>query len=600
MGALNAPTYPERKEVPEQAKGNPVYEQTRQDMPLWCCGRNCGRNSRVTVFVLGILGIFCSTIVCLSPHYFRFVSLRNDTFYDEKKFQPKPFEFATEANVGLFRYEILEVFEYPWPPQGQRELFDDIHNRELERLSKLDSKDQQASHSESLNIFKRLLQKKFPDEFYDDDDTVTDNGDSSNDDEFSKPSENITMHQNDTMKIILTRAPAESPTDIEVVPIDEIPPVLPGSNSNYSIPTSTPTPAPSGGNPNDDIDVEIGVVQPYPSGSGFDKLFKNGQSGAMWAPILAIIGLIFASIEFFCCIYKCSWLPTAAFLYGAFMLQLMTMFLFMSDDFCNYEQDCVLGSAGFASVIAVICYLVCQMLVCMTPRPPPKYNLLKKPPVRRKKKKKKRPNEFEDDEKESLADQDRFADESSYASNRHLDPYDDHDPYNSRRDDGNSYYDGNDNGDDNGYNDGYDQNGYNDGYDQNGYNDGYDQDGYNDGYDQDGYNNGYDNNNGDYDKPDQRSHDKADQSSYDNDDYDTVDQRKHDNDNHDTADQRKYENDNHDIADQKSYDNDAQSHDDRDIADQRSYDEDAQTHDDYNEDYEEKPASTSTRERKIV
>ena len=27
-------------------KGNPVYEQTRQDMPLWCCGKNCGRNSR--------------------------------------------------------------------------------------------------------------------------------------------------------------------------------------------------------------------------------------------------------------------------------------------------------------------------------------------------------------------------------------------------------------------------------------------------------------------------------------------------------------------------------------------------------------------------
>jgi hypothetical protein len=46
MGALNAPTKPGEKQVPEQARGNPVYEQTRQDMPLWCCGRNCGRNSR--------------------------------------------------------------------------------------------------------------------------------------------------------------------------------------------------------------------------------------------------------------------------------------------------------------------------------------------------------------------------------------------------------------------------------------------------------------------------------------------------------------------------------------------------------------------------
>jgi hypothetical protein len=34
------------EEIPDQAKGNPVYEQTRQDMPLWCCGTNCGRNSR--------------------------------------------------------------------------------------------------------------------------------------------------------------------------------------------------------------------------------------------------------------------------------------------------------------------------------------------------------------------------------------------------------------------------------------------------------------------------------------------------------------------------------------------------------------------------
>lgn len=36
-------------DIPDDAKGNPIYEQTRQDMPLWCCGRNCGRNTRYVV-----------------------------------------------------------------------------------------------------------------------------------------------------------------------------------------------------------------------------------------------------------------------------------------------------------------------------------------------------------------------------------------------------------------------------------------------------------------------------------------------------------------------------------------------------------------------
>jgi hypothetical protein len=43
---MNIPDDPNKTNVPQEAKGNPVYEQTRQDMPLWCCGRNCGRNSR--------------------------------------------------------------------------------------------------------------------------------------------------------------------------------------------------------------------------------------------------------------------------------------------------------------------------------------------------------------------------------------------------------------------------------------------------------------------------------------------------------------------------------------------------------------------------
>jgi hypothetical protein len=34
------------KKLPDQAKGNAAYEQTPEDMPLWCCDKNCGRNSR--------------------------------------------------------------------------------------------------------------------------------------------------------------------------------------------------------------------------------------------------------------------------------------------------------------------------------------------------------------------------------------------------------------------------------------------------------------------------------------------------------------------------------------------------------------------------
>jgi len=545
MGALNAPTNPEKKEVPDQAKGNPVYEQTRQDMPLWCCGRNCGRNSRITVFVLGTLGIFCSSIACLSPHYFSFISLRNDTFYDVEKFQPEPFRYAIEANVGLFRYEILDVYEYPWPPLEQRELFDAMHNRELERLARMDSDNQQSSRSSSLifNYFDRFLQKKFPDGFYDDDDGVDDdtagagagttgagNLGAGEDDDFSPVPENATSHQSDTMDIVLTRAPGDSPTGNAT---DKVPNVIPGSNAEERLPTSTPTSAPTNGNPNDDIDVEIGVVQRYPQGSEFDKPFKNGRSGGMWAPILAAIGLVFAATEFFCCIYKCSWLPTAIFLYAAFMLQLMTMFLFMSEQFCDYTQDCTLGSAGFASVIAVICYLVCQMLVCMTPRPPPKYNLLKKPPVRRKKKKKRRQSEFEDDDRQSFSDDRGFADEPSYNSSRHMDPYDEQDPYSSRYSDDHDERTGND--DHSGYEDG---SGYVDAYDQGGYNDGDNNGDNNDGYD-DNYNN----------------------------------------------------------ADQRGYDDDAHAYDDRKTAgqSQRSLNND----DDNNQDYEEPPpASTSSKKKK--
>jgi len=467
---MNIPSNPELESIPDQAKGNPVYEQTRQDMPLFCCGRNCGRNSRIVVFVLGMVGIACSSVVCLSSNYFSFVSLRNDTFYDKDKQQPTPFEYATEANVGLFRYEILGLYEYPWPPKEQRDLFDAIHERELERLDRKvdnmnndqninaygmkeqeqDGVDSTTTSSTEAGFVNRLLYNKFPDDFYDDDVNNDNDNDNDNDNESNPSQNNITQHQNDTTSIILTKAPSDAPPrPYDDILVSDIPDVLPGSNAIIRLPSTSPTPSPTRTNPNDLIDVEIGVVKSYPVGVDFDSLFTNGQKGAMWAPILAIIGLVFASVEFCCCTYKCSWLPTALCLYGAFMLQLMTMFLFMSEDFCKYDQDCVLGFSGFLSAVAVIAYMISQMLVCMTPRPPPLYDLCKKPPVRRKKKKKKTPDEFDekwglvDDNDNNDNDEDGFVDEP----NGYVDPYDDDDddyqeePYDTSNDEYNDYND---------------------------------------------------------------------------------------------------------------------------------------------------------------
>lgn len=193
----------------------------------------------------------------------------------------------------------------------------------------------------------------------------------------------------------------------------------------------------------------------------------------------------------------------------------------------DYTQDCVLGPAGYMSVIAVVCYLICQMLVCMTPRPPPKWNLMKKPPVRRKKRKKKKRGEFDEDEKDTLtSNPDRFHDESSISSNnRYMGAYDDADPYDSYYGESNSYSDSNDPyssqyGDSHGYSD--DQDPYGSQYDDsNGYSDGYDNDpnnsygdDYNEGYDQDDYTNGYDNYGGEnYEEENAQSHDDYNEDS---------------------------------------------------------------------------------------
>jgi len=543
---MNIPDDPNSHAVPEGARGNPVYEQTRQDMPLWCCGRNCGRNSRFVVLALGLVGIACSIVICLSPNYFTFESLRNDTFYDPQKQQPSPFEYATVANVGMFRYEILEVFVYPWPPgsegfggggggggrrdnERERQLFDDLHEREVARLSSTSANGGGGGQKQKRNVMEteendqtwsvidmiRRLQGT-GDRFggagggNDEGEGETENvfgGGNATDAEGGTGTTNVTLPDfggNDTSAFLGNGTGTSPPLDN-----GDIPNVLPGSTGGSSSPTAAPSASPTITNPNDIIaeTVQIGVVLPYEEGIGqFDQTFTNGQRGAMLAPILAGIGIFFCLVELCCCTYKCSWLPTALFLYGAFMFQTMTIFLFMTQEFCKYDQDCALGFAGLLSVIALVSYMIAQMLVCCTPRPPPFFNFCKKIKPKKKKKKRRKKDPAADiiDEDEDFDNSDEFEYDGD-GDGMFRDQATDDDEYNY--DDGNQdYYDDN-------YDDGYNnQNDYGDGYDapeamqdNDDYNsnDGYGDagDGHNDYYDgnNDGYD-GYDGNNDGYEE----------------------------------------------------------------------------------------------------
>merc|ERR1711983_417021 len=117
----------------------------------------------------------------------------------------------------------------------------------------------------------------------------------------------------------------------------------------------------------------------------------------------------------------------------------------MSEDFCKYDQDCALGFSGFLSVVAVVAYMISQMLVCMTPRPPPLYDLCKKPPVKRKKKKKKKTPDYFDEKwglvEDDNSNEDGFVDEP----NAYLDLYDgDYYSQDEPHDTSNEYNDNND------------------------------------------------------------------------------------------------------------------------------------------------------------
>jgi hypothetical protein len=89
-------------------------------------------------------------------------------------------------------------------------------------------------------------------------------------------------------------------------------------------------------NPNDIVaeTTDIGVVKEYPKGMDqFDNVFYNAQLGGILGPIFCGIAFIAGLGEYFFYLFKCSWLPTAIFLYLAFMFQMFTLFLFLSEDF---------------------------------------------------------------------------------------------------------------------------------------------------------------------------------------------------------------------------------------------------------------------------
>jgi hypothetical protein len=245
------------------------------------------------VLGLALVGVACSIWACLSVKYFSFVALRNDTFYDPAKAQPEPFEYATEANVGLFKYEILDVFVYPWPPERERALFDEMLLDELRRMQEDGAGDNE-----------------------------TDTGD------------NLDLGDNTTETVAETGSPTASPTKVNCTGV-----VQPGPGSvacGVSLsPTTQPSSAPTPINPNIEVEesVDLNVVKPYPDGIGmFDSTFTMAQRGAIMGPVFAVLGTIFSMIELCCCTYKCSWLPPALFLYLAFMFQLFTIFLFLSED----------------------------------------------------------------------------------------------------------------------------------------------------------------------------------------------------------------------------------------------------------------------------
>ena len=219
------------------------------------------------------MGIVCSIICVRSPKYFQFVALRNDTFFDDDKKQPSPFEWTIKANVGLYKYELLELYQ-------------------IERTE------------DSPTII-------------------------------SSPADNRP-----------TTLPPQRPSNI----VDGV--------TTTQTPSSTPSFAPTGrlGLPYNPNLYPLNEVMEYDYGrqqfEDIDGAFQKAQTSAVIAPIMASLGVVFGLIELICCLYVCSWAPTAIFLYVAFMLQTITLFLFVSDNF------------WYVKVVCMAC--VCVFLVCFS------------------------------------------------------------------------------------------------------------------------------------------------------------------------------------------------------------------------------------------
>jgi hypothetical protein len=268
--------------------------------------------------VLVLIGIGCSLWACFSANYFSFVALRNDTFFDPEKAFPAPFEYATEADVGLFKYRIIDVFEYPWPPKRERALADRMLLDELRRM-----------------------QEEGPTDDPTEDLTTTTNPSTAPTGPTAAPSK-APVPPTEKPSTAPTAEPTKHPTAYPTINLDDcdgVDALEPGPGSVACgvsrSPTGTPSAVPTITNPNDIIkeQVKIGEVLPYEKGVGqFDSTFSNAQRGAILGPVFALIGTIFSLIELCFCTYKCSWLPSAIFLYLAFMFQLFTMFLFLSED----------------------------------------------------------------------------------------------------------------------------------------------------------------------------------------------------------------------------------------------------------------------------
>ena len=56
------------------------------------------------------------------------------------------------------------------------------------------------------------------------------------------------------------------------------------------------------------------------------------------------------------------------------ILLLTHLLRFCKYPFSKYSQDCRLGVAGYFNILAVLCYLICNLAICCAPRPQPLFN----------------------------------------------------------------------------------------------------------------------------------------------------------------------------------------------------------------------------------